>query len=97
MGPDDTAPRPVMCTLDDQGCLTCTDAGIPVRVLALEGDDACCEDAAGNRALIAMELVAPVQPGEVVLVHGGVAIGRADAGALARWTRRGAAREEDAR
>src|SRR5215210_4348790 len=42
----------------------------------LEGDDALCEDAAGNRARIAVELVAPVQTGEVLLTHGGVAIGR---------------------
>ena len=64
------------CTLDHDGCVTCSDAGIPVRVISVEGDDALCEDAAGNRAQIAMELVAPVQVGEVLLTHGGVAIGR---------------------
>ncbi len=64
------------CTLDHDGCVVCSDAGIPVRVLSIEGDDALCEDAAGNRAEIAVELVAPVQTGEVLLTHGGVAIGR---------------------
>ncbi len=64
------------CTLDHDGCVVCSDAGIPVRALFVEGDDALCEDAAGNRAQIAVELVAPVQTGEVLLTHGGVAIGR---------------------
>ena len=67
---------PSHCTLDHDGCVTCSDAGIPVRVVSVEGDDALCEDAAGSRAWIAVELVMPVQPGEVLLTHGGVAIGR---------------------
>ena len=71
--------------MDHDGCVTCSDAGIPVRVLSVEGYDALCEDAAGNRAEIAVELVEPVEAGEVLLTHGGVAIGRVDA------------REEDAR
>jgi hydrogenase expression/formation protein HypC len=74
---------PGYCTLDHDGCVTCSDAGIPVRVISVEGDDAFCEDAAGNRARIAVELVAPVGMREVLLTHGGVAIGRV------------AAREED--
>ena len=67
---------PNFCTLNHDGCVTCSDAGIPVRVVSVEGDDALCEDAAGSRAWIAVELVMPVQPGEVLLTHGGVAIGR---------------------
>ena len=67
---------PGSCTLDHDGCVVCSDAGIPVRVVSVEGDDALCEDAAGNRARIAVELVAPVRAGEVLLTHGGVAIGR---------------------
>ncbi|MGF1472508.1 MAG: HypC/HybG/HupF family hydrogenase formation chaperone [Rubrobacteraceae bacterium] len=74
---------PETCTLDHDGCITCSDAGIPVRVISVEGDDALCEDAAGNRTQIAVELVAPVRAGEDLLTHGGVAIGRV------------AAREED--
>jgi hydrogenase maturation factor len=68
--------RPSNCTLDHDGCVTCSDAGIPVRVVSVEGDDALCEDASDNRAQIAVELVAPVRVGEVLLTHGGVAIGR---------------------
>ena len=73
---EDESMLPGYCTLDHDGCVTCSDAGIPVRVVSVEGDDALCEDAAGSRAWIAVELVMPVQPGEVLLTHGGVAIGR---------------------
>ena len=64
------------CTLDHDGCITCSDAGIPVRVVSIEGDDALCEDAVGNQAEIAVELVTPVRIGEILLTHGGVAIGK---------------------
>jgi hydrogenase expression/formation protein HypC len=67
---------PGTCTLDHDGCVVCSDAGIPVRVVSVEGDDALCEDALGNRAQIAVELVTPARVGEVLLTHGGVAIGR---------------------
>jgi hydrogenase maturation factor len=69
-------PPPRACTLDHDGCVVCSDAGIPVRVLSVEGDDALCKDSVGNEAQIAVELVAPVLVGEVLLTHGGVAIGR---------------------
>ena len=68
----------VSCSLDHDGCVVCSDAGIPLRILEVHGDDALCEDSAGNRATIAVELVAPVAPGDILLTHGGVAIGRAD-------------------
>jgi hydrogenase maturation factor len=71
---------PGSCTLDHDGCVVCSDAGVPVRVVSVEGDDALCEDGAGNRAEIAVELVAPVRIGEVLLAHGGVAIGRVEEG-----------------
>ena len=64
------------CTLDHDGCVVCSDAGIPVRIISIQDDDALCEDAAGNRTDIAVELVAPVHPGEILLTHGGVAIGK---------------------
>ena len=67
------------CTLDHDGCVVCSDAGIPVRIISIEGDDAICEDAAGNQTMIAVELVAPVSAGEVLLTHGGVAIGKVSA------------------
>jgi hydrogenase expression/formation protein HypC len=78
MGERDPTP-PGSCTLDHDGCVVCSDAGIPVRVLSIEGDDALCEDRAGNQAQIAIELVAPTHLGEVLLTHGGVAIGKVEA------------------
>ena len=69
---------PGSCTLDHDGCIVCSDAGIPVRVVSVEGDDALCEDRVGNRAQIAVELVTPVEIGEVLLTHGGVAIGKVE-------------------
>jgi hydrogenase assembly chaperone HypC/HupF len=66
------------CTLDHDGCVVCSDAGIPVRIISIEGDDALCEDAAGNQTEIAVELVKPVAVGEVLLTHGGVAIGKVE-------------------
>jgi hydrogenase expression/formation protein HypC len=69
---------PGSCTLDHDGCVVCSDAGILVRVISIEGDDALCEDRAGNRAEIAVELVIPVEIGEVLLTHGGVAIGKVE-------------------
>jgi hydrogenase maturation factor len=65
-----------ICTLDHDGCVVCADAGIPVWVIAVEGDDAICADAVGNQARIAVELVGPVCVGDGLLTHGGVAIGR---------------------
>lgn len=64
------------CTLDHDGCVVCSDMGIPLRVIDVDGDDALCEDAAGARISIAIELVQPVTVGETLLTHGGVAIGR---------------------
>ncbi len=69
---------PNACTLDHDGCVVCSDAGIPLRVIYIEGDAALCEDATGNQANIAVELVKPVAVGEVLLTHGGVAIGKVE-------------------
>lgn len=64
------------CIVNHDGCVVCSDAGIPLRVVALTGDDALCEDSAGTRVEVAVELVVPVREGEILLTHGGVAIGR---------------------
>jgi hydrogenase expression/formation protein HypC len=69
-------PQASYCTLDHDGCVVCSDAGIPLRVLSIEGDDALCEDTVGNRTEIAVELVKPVAVGEVLLTHGGIAIAK---------------------
>jgi hydrogenase assembly chaperone HypC/HupF len=69
-------PQDSYCTLDHDGCVVCSDAGIPLRVVSIEADNALCEDAAGNRTEIAVELVKPVAVGDVLLTHGGVAIAK---------------------
>jgi hydrogenase maturation factor len=69
-------PQNSYCTLDHDSCVVCSDTGIPLRVVSIDDDDALCEDAVGNRTEIAVELVAPVTTGEVLLTHGGVAIGK---------------------
>ena len=66
------------CTLEHDGCVVCSDAGISLRIVSIDGDDALCEDTIGNRTQIAVELVAPVTVGEVLLTHGGVAISKVE-------------------
>jgi len=63
-------------TLDQDGCLTCEDAGVPVRVLHVDGVVAVCEDRVGRARDVAVEFVPAVRAGDVLLVHGGVALAR---------------------
>jgi hydrogenase maturation factor len=58
------------------GCITCGDVAVALRVVSVDGADACCEDEYGRAETVAIELVVPVRPGERLLVHAGVAIGR---------------------
>jgi hydrogenase maturation factor len=73
---------PGSCTLADGACGTCTDAGVPVRVLLVQqergGDGvvARCEDRTGAQAEVAVDFIPGVRPGDVLLVHAGVAIAR---------------------
>jgi hydrogenase expression/formation protein HypC len=60
----------------EPGCLTCGDVAVPLTVISVEGADARCRDEQGREETVAVELVAPVQPGERLLVHAGVAIER---------------------
>jgi hydrogenase assembly chaperone HypC/HupF len=55
-------------------CITCSDEGTPMRVLALGDDAAHCIDEQGNRHQVAVDLVGPVAVGDELLVHAGVAI-----------------------
>ena len=60
------------------GCITCGDVAIPLTVLRLdEGRGlALCADDDGNSETVETELVAPVAPGDRLLVHAGTAIAR---------------------
>ena len=67
---------------DPHHCVTCADEGVPMAVLAV--DDArglaLCEAApGGERASVEIALVAPVAPGDALLVHAGTALARLDA------------------
>ncbi|ACM05612.1 HypC/HybG/HupF family hydrogenase formation chaperone [Thermomicrobium roseum] len=64
------------CTLDRDGCVTCGDLAVPVVVVAVEGNQAVCEDRVGQRAIVALDFVPDVMPGDVLLVHLGVALVR---------------------
>jgi hydrogenase maturation factor len=57
-------------------CITCSDAGDPMRVLALDGPSglADCVDESGAEQAIAVDLLESVAVGDDILVHAGVAI-----------------------
>jgi len=60
---------------DDASCITCGDIALPLTVVEVIGDDARCTD--GSRSeLVALELVGAAAPGDVLLVHAGVALER---------------------
>lgn len=64
------------CTLDQDGCTTCGDVAVPVRVVGLFGSEALVEDRLGQRAVVAIDLFPEAKAGDALLVHLGVAISR---------------------
>ena len=60
------------------GCITCGDVAVALTVLRLdEGRGlALCADEGGRCETVETDLVAPVAPGDRVLVHAGTAIAR---------------------
>jgi hydrogenase expression/formation protein HypC len=69
-------PHPAACVGDH--CITCSDEGVPMTVLALDADRqlALCADAGGAHHTVEAALVAPLEMGDDVLVHAGVALVR---------------------
>ena len=57
-------------------CITCSDEGVPMRVVELDEvrGVALCEGADGERATVETALVATVAAGDELLVHAGVAL-----------------------
>ena len=56
---------------DDGHCVTCADEALPVRVLEVRpGAVAVCE----GEVEVMTDLVGPVEEGDVLLVHAGVAL-----------------------
>lgn len=60
------------------GCITCGDVAIPLTVIRLDEERglALCADDEGNSETVEIDLVAPVAPGDRLLVHAGTAIVR---------------------
>jgi hydrogenase assembly chaperone HypC/HupF len=58
------------------GCITCGDVAIPLTVLRVDEERglALCTDDDGQSETVQIELVAPVAPGDRLLVHAGTAI-----------------------
>lgn len=64
------------CTLDQDGCTTCGDTAVPVRVLELQGGNALVQDRLGQRADVATDFISDIHIGDILLVHMGIAIGK---------------------
>jgi hydrogenase maturation factor len=62
------------CATDEVHCITCSDEGIEMAVVALTQSGAQCQDPTGNDQRVEIELVEPVEVGDTLLVHAGVAI-----------------------
>jgi len=60
------------------GCITCGDVAIPMNVLRIDEERglALCSDDEGKSETVEIDLVAPVAPGDRLLVHAGTAIAR---------------------
>jgi hydrogenase assembly chaperone HypC/HupF len=59
-------------------CITCSDEGVPMTVLRIDENRglALCENADGAKESVETTLVEPVEPGDALLVHAGVALAR---------------------
>ena len=57
-------------------CSICGDVAEPRQVIAVHGDTATARDARGAESAVAIDFVPGVRPGDVILVHLGVAIVR---------------------
>jgi hydrogenase maturation factor len=71
-----TAPA---CHGHEDGCITCSDEAVAMRVRAVDADRglALCEAPGGARSSVETALVEPVVVGDALLVHAGTAIARA--------------------
>jgi hydrogenase assembly chaperone HypC/HupF len=71
------APKAPVCD-HTTGCITCGDVALPLKVMRLDDERglALCADEDGNSETVEIDLVAPVAPGDTLLVHAGTAIAR---------------------
>jgi hydrogenase assembly chaperone HypC/HupF len=63
-------------TCGSEHCITCSDEGVPMRVVAALEDGLARCAAEGVESDVMVDLVAPVAVGDEVLVHAGVALAR---------------------
>jgi hydrogenase assembly chaperone HypC/HupF len=70
-------------TCHDDHCITCSDEGVPMRVVRTDEARALalCEDEAGARSSVEIALVDGVAPGDTLLVHAGTALTRIEGAA----------------
>ena len=54
-------------------CITCSDQAVQARVVEVEGPNATVE-VEGRREQVGIELVEPVEPGDTLLCHAGIAL-----------------------
>ena len=57
-------------------CITCSDEGVPMEVKRIDSERglALCAAEDGSKSTVEIALVEPVEPGDRVLVHAGVAL-----------------------
>jgi hydrogenase expression/formation protein HypC len=69
------------CIADFDGCITCGDVAVELEVVRVDAARglAVCADESGASTEVDVLLVAPVDPGERLLVHAGTAIAKAAA------------------
>jgi hydrogenase maturation factor len=67
-----------MTECHDDVCITCGDVAIEVTVASIEGTRVTCVATDGTSHDVAADLVAPVHPGDRLVVHAGVAIARVE-------------------
>ena len=74
---DEASPLRSLCELDADGhCVTCSDEALPVRVIRVDAESGLAlVEVKDTTEEIDVTLVDEVVPGDVLLVHGGVAIG----------------------
>ena len=68
------------CTLDGEGhCITCSDEAVQMRVVSVnEENGVALVIVDGVKEEVDVTLVEEIAPGDLLLVHGGVAIGHVD-------------------
>ena len=76
--PSASPPPPDLGCDPEDGCVTCGDVAVPMRILALDDRRglALCATDSDQRETVETALVAPVAVGDELLVHAGTAIAR---------------------